>query len=62
VPPRVPAFVLRGRFLIALVLRSDAASASGAFFEQLDKQRRKTPQLFFGAPLTLDVTRLNWAR
>lgn len=61
VPGRVPAFALRGLFLIALVLRSDAASAGGALFEQLDKQLRKMPQLFFGAPLVLDLARLNWA-
>ncbi len=46
---------MRGRFLTALALRIDSASADAEFYAQLDEQLGKGRQLFMGAPIVLDL-------
>nr|WP_111298540.1 septum site-determining protein MinC [Paracoccus saliphilus] len=54
-PATATSFQVRGRFLTALVLRIDTQTVDDAFYAQLDKQLRKTPQFFSGAPMVLDL-------
>lgn len=54
-PATVAAFQVRGRFLTALALRIDTERADGPFYAQLDEQLGKSPQLFLGAPIVLDL-------
>ena len=53
-PVKVRPFQIRGRFLTAVALRMDSYPVDDAFYQALDEQLDKTPQLLAEAPMVLD--------
>ncbi len=51
----VQPFQIRGRFITAIALRVDSEAIDAAFYDALDEQLRRAPQLLLDAPLILDL-------
>ncbi|WP_263624499.1 septum site-determining protein MinC [Salipiger bermudensis] len=54
----VKPFQVRGRFMTAIALRIESDQFDDAFFEAIDAQITKAPQLLLDAPLVLDFSKV----